>query len=64
MESAAAVTAPVRVEGDNEAELTLIVVPLTATQYMAQPATYANSCDRVIERTSNDPAEGIYTQSC
>ena len=60
IESSAAATAPVQVQGDNQAEFTLIVVPLTVSQYLAQPATYDNSCDRVIERTNNDPAEGIY----
>ena len=56
-----AVTAPIRVEGDNEASFTVMAIPLTVTQYQSEPDTYGNSCDTTIAATSTDPAEGEST---
>lgn len=56
-EDSSRVSAPVRVEGDNEDNITVIAIPLTLAQYQAQPGTYANSCDSIFDRDSVDPAE-------
>ena len=60
-ESNAVVTAPVRVEGDNTENLTVIATPLTVAQYQADPGRYRNSCDSIIQDAAThnlNPAEG------
>lgn len=54
------VTAPVRIEGDNMENFTLIATPLTAAQYKADPSSYGNNCDSIITDNSVDTAEGQF----
>ena len=53
-------TAPVRIEGDNTENFTLIATPLTAAQYRADPSAYGNNCDSIITDNSVDTAEGQF----
>jgi hypothetical protein len=57
-ESASVVNAPVRIEGDNMENFTLIATPLTAAQYRADPSAYGNNCDSLIIDDTIDTAEG------
>ena len=57
-ESASVVNAPVRIEGDNVDNFTLIATPLTAAQYKADPRAYRHSCNSLITDNSIDTAEG------
>ena len=50
-------TAPVRVTGNNDGPVTLVVVPLTVNQYSNQPEMYGRSCD-MANNSVADPAEG------
>ena len=57
-ESASVVNAPVRIEGDNTENFTLIATPLTAAWYRADPSAYGHNCDSLITDNSIDTAEG------
>lgn len=59
VESDLVVNAPVRVEGHNTENFTLIATPLTAATYKADPRKYGNVCDLIITDSSVDPAEGM-----
>ena len=58
LESSSVVNAPVRIEGDNTENFTLIATPLTAAQYTTDPSAYGNNCDSLITDSSIDTAEG------
>ena len=57
VESASNVTPSVRVEGAATENLNVTIIPLTVSQYQADPSRYRNSCDGAIS-TIIDPAEG------
>lgn len=58
-EASTAVTAGVRLTGDNAEIVTIQVVPLTLSQYQANPGRYMQGCDSQTGSTT-DQAEGNY----